>query len=261
MIPKIIHYTWFSGEEMPPIIKECIASWKTFMPDYEYRLWDMDSIRDIDSIYLKEALAVKKWAYAADFVRLYALYHEGGIYLDTDVMVYKSFDDLLQNKVFIGKEDVLHQLQTEWEWALLLTSHCMGAIPHTEYIKDCLNYFEDRHFVLSTNEQLPQNLRYNYVILPYIQAVIAKEYGYDWSPRNQAIQYCQNDLVIYSSDYFCGHVFQYNSYCKHLSMGSWRNWEIISTDNKKLIHLIKRRVKGIIDNALLRFSYALIKVI
>lgn len=260
MIPKIIHYTWFSGEEMPPIVKDCIASWKRFMPDYEYRLWDRNAIQDIDSIFLKEALSVKKWAYAADYIRLYALYHEGGIYLDTDVMVYRSFDNLLQNKVFIGKEDTLHQLQTEWEWAYLLTSHCMGAVPHAEFIKDCLGYFEDRHFVLSTNEQLPPKLRYNYVILPYVQAAIAQEYGYDWSPKSQAVQYCKNNLVIYPSHYFCGYEFVNKAYCKHLSLGSWRNWEISSTDKKALIHLINRRIKRILDWVLLRFSYTLVKV-
>ena len=108
MIPKILHYTWFSGDEMPQIVNECMASWKRHLPDFEFRLWNMDAIKDIDAVFLRETLSVKKWAYAADYVRLYALYHEGGIYLDTDVMVYKSFNDLLDNKVFIGKEDTLH---------------------------------------------------------------------------------------------------------------------------------------------------------
>jgi mannosyltransferase OCH1-like enzyme len=101
MIPKIIHYTWFSGDEMPQVIKECIASWKRILPEYELRLWDYNAIKDIDSVFLKEALEVKKWAYAADFVRLYALYNEGGIYLDTDVMVFKRFDCFLNDKCFI----------------------------------------------------------------------------------------------------------------------------------------------------------------
>ena len=63
MIPKIIHYTWFSGEEMPQIVKDCILSWKRLMPDYEYRLWDREAIKDLDSEFLQEALAVLKWAY------------------------------------------------------------------------------------------------------------------------------------------------------------------------------------------------------
>lgn len=58
MIPKIIHYTWFSGEEFPDKIKICIDSWKRLMPDWDYKLWDMEAIKNIDSIFLKEALEV-----------------------------------------------------------------------------------------------------------------------------------------------------------------------------------------------------------
>ena len=101
MIPKIIHYTWLSGDPYPAKIKSCIDSWSRILPDYELKLWDMESIKNIDSVFLKEALAAHKWAYAADFVRLYAIYNEGGIYLDTDVKVFKSFDPLLSCKAFI----------------------------------------------------------------------------------------------------------------------------------------------------------------
>ena len=103
MIPKIIHYTWFSGDPFPEKLQNCINSWKEHMPEYELRLWDMKAAGQIDSIYLKETLNEKVWACAADYVRLYAVYHEGGIYLDTDVMVYKSFNPLLDAVAFIGK--------------------------------------------------------------------------------------------------------------------------------------------------------------
>lgn len=259
MIPKIIHYSWFSGEEMPQIVKDCIASWKQFMPNYEYRLWDMNAIKDIDSVFLKEALTAKKWAYAADYVRLYALYHEGGIYLDTDVTVFRSFDSLLHNKVFIGKEDAIHKLLNEDTWAHLLSSHCMGALPRSEYIKECLSYFEGRHFIQSTNEQLPQTLRYNLVMLSYIQAVIARKYGYDWGPKSQTVQCCKNGLIVYPSAYFCGHKHNASSYCKHLTLGSWRKGDIISAETKSPSS-IKQRLRAYLDSFLLKYSYVLIKV-
>lgn len=263
MIPKIIHYTWFSGEEMPPIVKDCIASWKRVMPDYEFRLWDRASIQNLDSDFLQEALVVKKWAYAADYVRLYALYHEGGIYLDTDVMVFKSFDDLLQHQTFIGKEDAINQLQLEHKWAHFLTSHCMGAEPHAEFIKDCLRYFDGRHFVLSTDEKLPLRLRYNYVLLPYIQAVIAREYGYDWSPKNQSIQSCKAGLVIYPSVYFCGQKYKSGSYCQHLVLGGWKKeitMPLGTGSPSKSPSELKKRIRDLFDHFLMKCSYVLIKV-
>lgn len=41
MIPKIFHYTWFSGEPIPEKIQACIDSWHKYMPEYEYVLWNV----------------------------------------------------------------------------------------------------------------------------------------------------------------------------------------------------------------------------
>ena len=262
MIPKIVHYTWFSGEEMPQRIKDCMASWQRWLPDYEFRLWDREALEGIDSIFLKEALSVKKWAYAADYVRLYALYNEGGIYLDTDVIVFKPFDELLGNRSFIGKEDALQITPLECKWVQYLSSHCMGAEPQAEFVKDCLKYYEGRHFIQSYDESLPQSLRYNYVILPFVQAVVAhQDYGYDWRPKVQTIQYGKSGLVIYPTDYFCGHSYLSCSFCQHLALGSWR--EDYVQDREKIPFLVKwkrrivRKIKRIL---LVRFSYIIQKI-
>ncbi|MDR2406553.1 MAG: mannosyltransferase, partial [Bacteroidales bacterium] len=104
MIPKTIHYCWFSGEEMSPFIRQCMATWKKHLPDYKWRLWDANSF-DFSAVpFTAEAYKVKKWAFAADYVRLYALYTEGGIYMDTDVKVMKSFDEFLKYDFFTSHE-------------------------------------------------------------------------------------------------------------------------------------------------------------
>ena len=101
MIPKIIHYCWLSGDAFPENIRTCFASWKQFLPDYEFRLWDTARF-DVHSLpWTKEAFEAKKYAFAADYIRLYALYQFGGIYLDSDVLLYKSFDDLLHQALRI----------------------------------------------------------------------------------------------------------------------------------------------------------------
>jgi len=220
MIPKIIHYTWFSGEPFPEKIQQCIDSWKVFLSDFQFRLWDMDAIQDIDSMFLKEALKERKWAYAADYVRLYAVYHEGGIYLDTDVLVYKSFNPLLDSHMFIGKENSVH-FEGGFS-AQYLSSHCFGAVKGHPFVKSCLDYYQERHFITSTLQELPQALRYNFVILPYIQAEIARLYGYDWRPLNQSLQKCRQGLDIYPTSYFDPLKITSDSYCKHLATGGWR---------------------------------------
>lgn len=260
MIPKIIHYTWFSGEEMPQDIKKCVASWSKVMPEYKLRLWDMDSIKDINSDFLREALQMRKWAYAADFVRLYALFHEGGIYLDTDVMVFKPFDEFINYDAFIGKEESMHFNNDGYMGRQYLTSHCMGAVKGHLFIKQCLDYYENRHYVLSTNKELPTLLRYHYVIIPYIQAVIAKGYGYDWDPRNQKIQDCREGLRVYPSDYFCGNYYLKNSYCQHLALGSWREAHGMAYNKRNIKNKVRFWILRITKKLLLRFSIALVKI-
>lgn len=257
MIPKIIHYTWFSGEPFPENIQNCIDSWREHLSDYEFKLWDMNAIKGIDSVFLKEALQEKKWAYAADYIRLYAIYNEGGIYLDTDVQVYKSFDSLLNSSVFIGKENSIH-FEGGFT-AQYLSSHCFGAVRHHPFIKDCLEYFQDRPFVTSSNSKLPQPLKYNLVLLPYIQAEIARSYGYDWKPSVQVLQKCHEGIDIYPTIFFDPGETSKKSYCCHLAVGGWRAdkaWE--PTYNLK--YKITWRLLWIFKWVLKKAGYITIKV-
>ena len=44
------------------------------------------------------------WAYVSDFIRLYTLYENGGIYFDTDVSVVQNMDNLLKEPAFVGMQ-------------------------------------------------------------------------------------------------------------------------------------------------------------
>lgn len=91
-IPKVIHLMWFSGDPYPPLIAKCINSWHKIVPDYKIKLWTGDMIKDLDYKYLQDALKVKKYAFACDVVRAYALYTEGGVYMDSDVFLKRVLD-------------------------------------------------------------------------------------------------------------------------------------------------------------------------
>ncbi len=94
MIPKKIHYCWFGGKEKPEDVKRYIASWKKYCPDYEIKEWNESNFDIHENDYCREAYEAKKWAFLTDYVRLKALYEEGGFYMDTDVEVVKSLDPL-----------------------------------------------------------------------------------------------------------------------------------------------------------------------
>lgn len=139
MIPKIIHYCWLSNDPYPEKIAFCINSWKRVLPDYELWLWNFDRIEKEKFLWVKEAFEAKKYAFAADFIRAYALYHFGGIYLDSDVEVLKSFDNLLHLPYFLGEEQMPGAIEAA----------TMGAEKGHPLFKYLLEYYEGRHFVHS----------------------------------------------------------------------------------------------------------------
>ena len=105
MIPKKIHYCWFGRNELPKKAKKCIDSWKKNCPDYEIIEWNEDNFDINLNSYTKMCYGEKKYAFLSDYVRLLVVMQNGGIYLDTDVEVLRSFDDLLDYKAFFGFEN------------------------------------------------------------------------------------------------------------------------------------------------------------
>ena len=103
MIPKIIHYCWFGQKDKPEDVLNAISSWKKFCPDYQLKEWNESNFDIHFSPYVEEAYKNKKWAFVSDVARLYALSMEGGIYMDTDMQVLKSFDALTDTEFLIGK--------------------------------------------------------------------------------------------------------------------------------------------------------------
>ena len=104
MIPKKIHYCWFGRGEKPELALKCIESWKKYLPDYELKEWNEDIFDISRNQYVREAYENRKFAFVTDYVRLYAIYTEGGIYMDTDVEVVGRFDKFLHHHAFSGFE-------------------------------------------------------------------------------------------------------------------------------------------------------------
>ena len=90
MIPKIIHYCWFGGKELPIEVKKCIASWRKMCPDYEIIRWDESNFDVGQHPFVREAYKAKVWAFVSDYARLKVVYDNGGIYLDTDVETLRN---------------------------------------------------------------------------------------------------------------------------------------------------------------------------
>nr|WP_026694378.1 glycosyltransferase [Peribacillus kribbensis] len=135
-IPKIIHYCWFGGKEKPPLIKRCISSWEQILSDYEIKEWNENSFDLNSNDYVRDAYKAGKFAFVSDFVRVFALYNYGGIYLDTDVEVFKSFNEFLHYDSFWGFEQENY-----------VATSTIGAAKANQIIEKFLNSYNERDFI------------------------------------------------------------------------------------------------------------------
>lgn len=142
-IPKIIHYCWLSGDPYPELVQRCMQSWKEKLPDYEFMLWDMNRFDVHSVLWVEQACNEKKWAFAADYIRLYALYNYGGIYLDSDVEVLKPFDDLLNRKYFFGCEHTPDRIENQNS----IEAATFGAEKDLPFLKKVMEYYERHDFI------------------------------------------------------------------------------------------------------------------
>lgn len=131
MINKTIHYVWLGRGEKSDKIKACMESWKRILPDYEIKEWNEDNFDINYNDFTKQSYEKGQYAFTSDVIRLYALYHEGGIYMDTDVMVYKPLDEFLGEEGFTGFED--------YNYPVTAT---MGAEKGNPVIKMMLDYYD-----------------------------------------------------------------------------------------------------------------------
>jgi mannosyltransferase OCH1-like enzyme len=229
MIPKKIHYCWLSGEKIPEMPQKCMNTWKEFLPDYELVLWDKKKF-DINSIdFVKEACGVKKWAFAADYIRLYAVYTEGGIYLDTDVIVKKSFDKFLENDFFSAIESYApydkdkNKIYVYENGSVIqriagtsLQAAVFGAIPKHPFLKDCLDWYKDKRFIMSDNSFADN------IVAPDIYATIAQKYGFRYKNEEQNLA---ENMKIYPSEVIASNIWGLSkeNYAVHCCAGSWKD--------------------------------------
>lgn len=156
MIPKVIHYCWFGRGEKNPLTQSCIASWKRILPGYRIVEWNEDCFDVNSTRWTQQAYAAKKWAFVSDYVRLYALFTEGGLYFDTDVEALRPFDTLLDTGLLLG-----------FESRDMPTTAVIGAEAGNPLLGEMLASYEEKDFVRpdGSYEMLPNP----YLLGPYLQ--------------------------------------------------------------------------------------------
>lgn len=221
MIPKIIHYCWFGHGELPELAKSCILSWKKYCPDYEIKEWNEDNFNLDMFPYVREAYNNRGFAFVTDVVRLYALYNEGGIYIDTDVEILRSLDFLLQFDGVMGFETP-ERIQTA----------LMASKKGLPIINIFLASYERNHFL---REDGTLDMTTNVTRITKICSC----YGFIPNGKQQIVE----GLTILPKDYFSPKDYYTseihltdNTFCIHHFAASWHTQEVM-WQNKMLILL------------------------
>ncbi len=233
MIPKIIHLCWLSGEAFPQDIQNCINSWKQNLPDYEVWLWDTKRFDINSTLWTKQAFDAKKYAFVADYIRLYALYTYGGIYLDSDVLVYKSFDDLLDLPYFIGQD-----------YTGTFEAAVIGAEKGMSWIGYILQQYKDKVFIQPDGN-------YDMLPLPHVFfKILYPKYKFRRIDTLVYYKWDGNEIVLFHKDFFnsrnsIGPHKTKRSYCTHHYAGAWTSEK---TD-------VISRIKRILPLCFVKFVY------
>lgn len=182
MIPKVIHYCWFGGNSKNDVIEKCIASWRKFCPDYEIVEWNESNYDVAKHPFMKKAYESKKWAFVSDYARVDILYHNGGVYLDTDVELIAGLDSFLQYDFYAGFESE----------SFVAFGLGFGSVEGHPVLKDILEYYDGLEFPESEFD-------ISMVSCPRIQTDALKRRGMVCNNQNQVV----GDCHIFSTEYFC----------------------------------------------------------
>lgn len=216
-IPKIIHYCWFGNKPLPASCRKMIATWEKYLPDYEIRRWDETTFDIMSSEYVRAAYQSGKYAFVSDYVRLCALKQYGGIYLDTDIEVIRSFDDLLKGyRAVFGFES----------GEKVMTAFIAAEAGHP-IISEFLSSYADKAF----DAQAPEPNTVGLTDILTRRGLVV----------NNRMQLLDGDAVVFPLDYFQAYDFSKALLCVtehtctiHRCFGSW------CSPKERMVFSIKR---------------------
>ena len=202
----MIHYCWFGRAAKSALNQKCIESWKRVMPQYRLKEWN-ENISPMEVKYVQRAYAKRLWSKVSNYVRLYALYKEGGLYLDTDIEAVRDFDPLMVGDCFL-------EFQQRSEGSDWVNTAVMGSVPGHSFLTRCMD---------ATLEGFNRRRRFDRspeVVTRVLRAMGIREYGL------QMIGGIKIFPVEYFYPYPYGETFdpacvKEDTYCIHYWEGTW----------------------------------------
>jgi mannosyltransferase OCH1-like enzyme len=214
MIPKRIFFVWLGGDKTH-LANACIESWRQNLPDWEFIEINEQSVEYFDfnaelgkNSWFKALCDLKIWAFAAEYIRCRVLFDHGGIYLDSDVSLYKDLAPFLQHELFLYGSPATDKLDAA----------VLGASACHEILGDMLQFYENDIW------KSPK-----YIIPDMITDFVQSHYGL---AADKKVIVSNERITIYPYRYFCPHYYSEkfthehmtpDTYTVHWHAGSWMN--------------------------------------
>lgn len=219
MIPKKIHYVWVGGKEKPDDIKKCMETWATHLSDYEIIEWNEQNFDMTSHPFIQQAYQAKKWAFVSDYIRAYVIYHYGGIYLDTDVIVLNNFESFLQYRAFVGFETPDYPFTAVF-----------GAEPQHPLLHRMLTYYDEVSFEFDAADQFKN------VNTKTVSAILVDEFGCRLGNERQTLR---EGIEVFPDYVLCNPSRE--SVTIHVFTGTWM--ETAKPLLRKINKFLKLRIK------------------
>lgn len=247
MIPKMIHYCWYGNKEKPVKFQKYMKTWRKMGGGYEVIEWNETNCDLQCNNYIKKAVEYKNWAFVSDYFRLRALYEFGGIYLDTDVEVYKSFDDLLNKKGFVGymHDALIGTAVLGFEKENLFIKKLLDLYDNAEWIEGKYDLFRIKfengdNYLCSANNSV-----FTWAVFHF----------YNDFKLNGNYQETEDFSIFPKTEFEIGTFWGKRSHCVHRCESSWKP----KNGKKELYKVVKNMVKHIpiihMDAIIRYFSY------
>lgn len=233
-IPKIIHYCWFGGKPLPEDLQKCLDSWEK-LEGFTIMRWDESNCSFDENDFVRNTYRDKQLGFIGDYYRLKAVYEYGGIYLDTDVKINKSFEPLLKHRMFLN-----------FIFDCSVGSAIIGGEKGNPLVKGLLDMYDKTVFVPNNENGSGKVFEWKDDKL-LVHGYATSNYYYTYYILNHYSEFKLNnkyqdlgDFVIYPKEYFeIGNLLG-THFAVHLCAGEWR---IKTDDTKGLKNKVKRALK------------------
>ena len=241
--PKTIYYCWFGRGKLSATAEKCLASWERYAPGYRIVRCD-ESVFDVESHpWTKAAYEAGKYAYVADYVRFWAIYNFGGVYMDLGSELVRDIAPLCETCSPFSAIEELSRTAT--------TGLIVAAPRHNPVIGDALAAYDSLRF--SDNPDFLQAHTVNEIFTGALE-----ERGF---VRKDAMQKVGEWTLLPSSAFnpvygLGGYHVKKDTYSVHHYSGSWveQKYRIKRDVVRKCSPFLGRRLSQILGRILMELS-------